>query len=58
MDAREQNINFIIRSLTHLKTEVSLRTSLNLIDICIHAENFYRDLLNLVYGLKKKLQPY
>ncbi|MCP4049896.1 MAG: SMEK domain-containing protein [bacterium] len=58
MDIREQNINLISRSLTYLKTEVSLRTSLNLTDICIHAENFYRDLLNLVYNLELKNSNY
>lgn len=51
MDVREQNMNEIIRRLTYLKTEVSSRISLNLTDISIHAENTFRDLLNLIYGL-------
>lgn len=52
MDVREQNMENIIRKLSYLKTEVSLRATLNLTDIHIYAENFYRDLLNLVYDIK------
>lgn len=46
MDARTSNITIIARSLSYLKTQVELLGSLNLTDINIHAENFYRDLLN------------
>ena len=40
----------IISSLTWLSTQVSVNNKLNLTDINIHSENFYRDLLNLAFG--------
>lgn len=42
----------IITSLTWLSTQVAVNNKLNLTDINIHAENFYRDLLNLAFGYK------
>lgn len=40
----------IINSLTWLSTQVSVHNKLNLTDINVHSENFYRDLLNLAFG--------
>lgn len=40
----------IINSLTWLSTQVSVNNKLNLTDINVHSENFYRDLLNLAFG--------
>ncbi len=49
MILRENYINNIEQVLTFLRTKVELRGSMNLYDINIHAENFYRDLFNLIY---------
>lgn len=40
----------IIKSLTWLSSQVSVNNKLNLTDINVHSENFYRDLLNLAFG--------
>lgn len=40
----------IISSLTWLSTQVKVNNRLNLTDINVHSENFYRDLLNLAFG--------
>jgi hypothetical protein len=40
----------IIKSLTWLSAQVSVSNKLNLTDINVHSENFYRDLLNLAFG--------
>ncbi len=40
----------VINSLTWLSTQVSVNNRLNLTDINVHSENFYRDLLNLAFG--------
>lgn len=50
MIARENCISNITRVLTFLRAEVTLRGSMNLYDVNIHAENFYRDFFNLLYG--------
>jgi hypothetical protein len=42
----------IIRRLTYVQSNVQTSSSLNLTDINVHAENFFRDLLNLVLGTK------
>lgn len=42
----------VINSLTWLSTQVTVNNRLNLTDINVHAENFYRDLLNLAFGCK------
>jgi len=39
----------IINSLTWLSTQVAVHNRLNLTDINVHSENFYRDLLNLAF---------
>jgi tetratricopeptide (TPR) repeat protein len=54
MYQRESHLQNITRFLSRLKYEVELRNSINLYDINIHAEYFYQDLLNLVYGLELK----
>ena len=38
--------------LNILKVEIKDSGKLNLLDINVHAEDFYRDLLNLVFGWK------
>jgi hypothetical protein len=40
----------VINSLTWLSTQVTVHNRLNLTDINVHSENFYRDLLNLAFG--------
>jgi hypothetical protein len=40
----------IIKSLSWLSVQVEVNNRLNLTDINIHSENFYRDLLNLAFG--------
>jgi len=40
---------FIIRTLTNIQVEVGLRNSINLYDINIHLEDFFRGLLNITY---------
>ena len=47
-------INNITRYLTILKTEVELRNALNLQDINVHAETYFRLLLNLLLELDLK----
>jgi hypothetical protein len=50
MFERQNHINTIIERLTFVKTKVELSNPLNLTDVNIISENFYRDLLNLIYG--------
>jgi hypothetical protein len=50
MFTRKDLIDNIIDKLSFLKTKVEFSTPLNLTDTNIIAENFYRDLLNLIYG--------
>jgi hypothetical protein len=45
---RKADMDSIIERLSYLKSQVEISTSQNLNDINIHAENFFRDLLNLV----------
>ena len=54
MTESENSIKTITRWLSVLCNEVVLRNSLNLQDINVVAENFYRDLLNLLYGYNLK----
>ena len=48
MDNRHIYISLITKRLTYLQKEVENFNSLNLTDINIFAENFYRDLFNLI----------
>jgi hypothetical protein len=48
MDNRQSYISLIIRRLSYLKTEVTAFNTLNLTDINVFAENFYRDFFNLI----------
>lgn len=50
MIVRENCISTITRVLSFLRAEVELRGSINLYDVNIHAENFYRDFFNLLHG--------
>lgn len=43
---------YVLDKLTQLERKVEILGSLNLRDLNIDCENFYRDLLNLLYGLK------
>lgn len=44
----------IISYLSYLESKVTLSNSINLTDVNIHAENFYCNLLNLVFNFKLK----
>ena len=46
----QEYLNAIIERLTFLRMKVSLSNPLNLTDINIVSENFYRDFFNLLYG--------
>lgn len=48
MDNRQTYISIITKRLTYLQKEVENFNSLNLTDINVFAENFYRDLFNLI----------
>lgn len=50
MRNRESIINSIISHFAVLKAEVNLRSKINLQDINIHAEQFYKILLNKIFG--------
>lgn len=45
MDIRRNLLNNVIGKLSYLKTQVTLANTLNLTDLNIHGENFYRDFL-------------
>ena len=47
---RQTYYNFISDKLSTLAYRIILSGKLNVLDLHIHAENFYRDLFNLVYG--------
>lgn len=51
MDNRQTYISVITKRITYLQKEVENFNSLNLTDINVFAENFYRDLFNL-FGFK------
>ena len=51
---REEYLKQIIQDLALLSKEIELRSTVNLYDINIIAEDFYADLLNLIYGYKLK----
>ena len=48
MTRREDSLKTIIRWLNFLRGEIELKNALNLQDINVIAENFFRDLLNLI----------
>ena len=54
MTQRDNSLRTIIRWLSFLRTQVELSNSLNLQDINVVAENFFRDFLNLLYGYELK----
>jgi hypothetical protein len=47
---RQHLIEAILTRLTNLRTKVELSNSLNLTDINVHAEEFFKGLLNCLYG--------
>lgn len=49
---RQEYYNKIEERLSWLAHRIKVRGRLNTLDLHIHCENFYRDLLNLVYGWK------
>jgi hypothetical protein len=50
MQSRELSINKITNHLGVIKNQIGLRNSIHLYDINIHSEEFFKDLLNKVYG--------
>lgn len=54
MDARQNSINNITSKLAYLQSQINLANSLNLTDINIHAENFFRELYNNCFGYSFK----
>jgi len=50
MLSRKESFEFIKERLEYLQLSISNSGSLNLNDLAIHTENFFRDLLSLVYG--------
>lgn len=52
MMERQTYTDKIIELLSFLKVKVELSNPINLTDVNIYSENFYRDFLNLVYGYK------
>lgn len=51
---RAELMQGIIHKLAHLRVVVEQSNKLNLQDINVHAENFFRDLLNLAFGYDLK----
>ena len=47
---RQKYYNYILGKLSTLAYRIQLSGKLNVLDLHIHAENFYRDLLNTIYG--------
>lgn len=47
---RSHHIDFIIRKLSALATEIDLRGQLNLLDKHLHSENFYAHFFNELFG--------
>lgn len=52
--SREMHIKDIAESLTLLSMQVKILNSVNLYDINIESEDFFADLLNLIYGYELK----
>ena len=50
LETREQAFNNISKSLAITKYDIEHRQSINDYGLNIHAENFFRDILNFVYG--------
>lgn len=49
---RLPHFNYIISKLSSLAMEIELRGKLNLLDLHVHAENFYQHLFNELFGWK------
>lgn len=49
-------LDYIIRYLSILQITVIEKSKINILDTNLYAEDFYRDLFNLVYGLNLKMQ--
>ena len=47
---RSEYFDFVERKLSELATRVQLRGGLNILNLHLHSENFYCDLLNLIYS--------
>ncbi len=47
---RAQHIDYITKKLSILATEIELRGKLNLLDLHLHAENFYSHFFNELFG--------
>jgi hypothetical protein len=53
---RAEYFNYIVDKLTVLSSRVETRGKLNFLDLHIHSENFYRDLLNILFDWNLKNQ--
>ncbi len=49
---RSEYFDFIEAKLSLLATRIELRGRLNLLDLNLHSENFYRDFFNVLFGWK------
>lgn len=49
---RSKYYNYIEEKLNILSVRINQKGKLNILDLHLHSENFYRDLLNLMYNLK------
>lgn len=47
---RSEYFNYIERELSILATRINVRGGLNILDLNIHAENFYLHFFNLLFG--------
>jgi flagellin-specific chaperone FliS len=47
---RSKYFNIIEEKLTHLVVRIGARGRLNILDLNLHSENFYRDFVNLLFG--------
>ena len=46
----KQHIECVLNGLSELAANVALRAAVNLMDLHVHSENFYAELLKIVYG--------
>ena len=51
---RQNYFNFIEDKLCTLAYRIKMRGGLNVLDLNLHSENFYRDFFNLLFGWKLK----
>lgn len=49
---RQDYYNYVSRKLAELTVRIEAESKLNILDLHIHAEDFYRDFCNLVFGMQ------